>query len=671
MADKVVKDLNDDFLNCCICMTHFKTPKMLPCIHSFCQGCLEKYVSTKDSNKVPCPSCRKVFDLPESGVKGLQTNFHLVNLAEKVALLEKLTSPKENAKICDSCSSQEVAAFCFDCNFAICSKCKSHHALFPVLRSHTVVPVENVSDPKFHTEWKKATSPFCNFHPSEKLNFYCKTCSQLICRDCTIVQHTKPDHECTDAATQIESVKETLDRMLQKSNGKLTKAKNFVREGKQASEGVERATCNLETEIIQHYSKMIANITEMLQGQMASLIKTMTNFKNVKVGDIERQLRVAEDWIDRMKNTQDVTEKVIRESNPWEILGMSTDLKNAFDALQVESEEFVWCEPELQHGMTFKSIHVPRVDLGYFNYVPEVVVCDANGNFSLCHFDRPTRTIYVSIITIDSDHMKRENFPPYQLKHEIPKGVTVKMTAKRDGFLYVACGPVVVIFDCTLKQCSDEKCIYENDPQCRYVMCIEYSVRSKQVYIYNSEQNFELRSRDLEDPTDFNMNAPSLVKYLIPSTYDIIFGTVEDEISRYSLKRKVMSSHVLGRPLEFENLGVTHFLGGIRLGSYADPAGSSKYSDHVLCFFVWECMKKDPSNNQYHTWILGEYCTREKKFLGVLEGPKEEGSKVPAALFAMTTGNGGMEIHLCSNAGEVTLYERGKPKHEPIHYAEM
>ncbi|PIK47686.1 hypothetical protein BSL78_15460 [Apostichopus japonicus] len=95
MAGKVVKDLSEDFLSCCICMNQFKTPKMLPCIHSFCEECIEKYAAKQDGNEVPCPTCRKVCTLPEAGVKGLQTNFHLINLAEKVNLLEKLTSRRK------------------------------------------------------------------------------------------------------------------------------------------------------------------------------------------------------------------------------------------------------------------------------------------------------------------------------------------------------------------------------------------------------------------------------------------------------------------------------------------------------------------------------------------------------------------------------------------------
>ncbi|PIK51934.1 hypothetical protein BSL78_11189 [Apostichopus japonicus] len=80
MAGKVVKDLSEDFLSCCICMNQFKTPKMLPCIHSFCEECIEKYAAEKDGNKVPCPTCRKVCTLPEAGVKDLTNAFETLRV---------------------------------------------------------------------------------------------------------------------------------------------------------------------------------------------------------------------------------------------------------------------------------------------------------------------------------------------------------------------------------------------------------------------------------------------------------------------------------------------------------------------------------------------------------------------------------------------------------------
>ena len=44
--------------NCRICYGEFTQPKQLPCLHTFCQNCLEKFVNPK--LLVECPTCREV-----------------------------------------------------------------------------------------------------------------------------------------------------------------------------------------------------------------------------------------------------------------------------------------------------------------------------------------------------------------------------------------------------------------------------------------------------------------------------------------------------------------------------------------------------------------------------------------------------------------------------------
>ena len=44
---------------CGICYGDFTQPKQLPCLHTFCKNCLEKFVNPK--LMVECPTCRKVF----------------------------------------------------------------------------------------------------------------------------------------------------------------------------------------------------------------------------------------------------------------------------------------------------------------------------------------------------------------------------------------------------------------------------------------------------------------------------------------------------------------------------------------------------------------------------------------------------------------------------------
>src|SRR5207248_10757640 len=66
---------------CPICLETLKTPKCLPCLHTFCFQCLSKYGADEvDGDKMPCPLCRQEFVIPEEGFEMLQNNFFILQL---------------------------------------------------------------------------------------------------------------------------------------------------------------------------------------------------------------------------------------------------------------------------------------------------------------------------------------------------------------------------------------------------------------------------------------------------------------------------------------------------------------------------------------------------------------------------------------------------------------
>ena len=49
-----------EHLDCAVCMEQFKEPKVLPCLHTYCKGCLEKLVKKEGPDYVvTCPECRQ------------------------------------------------------------------------------------------------------------------------------------------------------------------------------------------------------------------------------------------------------------------------------------------------------------------------------------------------------------------------------------------------------------------------------------------------------------------------------------------------------------------------------------------------------------------------------------------------------------------------------------
>ncbi|ESO92129.1 hypothetical protein LOTGIDRAFT_121359, partial [Lottia gigantea] len=61
-------------LECSICFDSVKSPKILPCGHTFCLGCIERYIGNK-TETVTCPICKQDVKIPEGGAKMFTNNY--------------------------------------------------------------------------------------------------------------------------------------------------------------------------------------------------------------------------------------------------------------------------------------------------------------------------------------------------------------------------------------------------------------------------------------------------------------------------------------------------------------------------------------------------------------------------------------------------------------------
>ena len=81
----------EEQLTCPVCLDHYTNPKTLPCLHSFCQHCLEGLPLDKKNETyyLSCPTCRHCTELPEEGAGAFPVAFHLNNLKEMYSLTKK------------------------------------------------------------------------------------------------------------------------------------------------------------------------------------------------------------------------------------------------------------------------------------------------------------------------------------------------------------------------------------------------------------------------------------------------------------------------------------------------------------------------------------------------------------------------------------------------------
>ena len=82
-------------LTCAICQDLLREPKILPCLHSFCTGCLKEWsgrLANLDPSKrhLECPLCRaKVLLSTSRAVEELPSHFSAIRLVEIVRLQDQ------------------------------------------------------------------------------------------------------------------------------------------------------------------------------------------------------------------------------------------------------------------------------------------------------------------------------------------------------------------------------------------------------------------------------------------------------------------------------------------------------------------------------------------------------------------------------------------------------
>ena len=118
----------EEQLTCSVCLDHYTNPMTLPCLHSFCQHCLEGLPLDK-KNKIyflSCPTCRRCIEFPEEGAAAFPVAFHLNSLKELYNTMKSsAVLPNPEVATCSD-HGKLLELFCEKCNTVICVNCLAH-----------------------------------------------------------------------------------------------------------------------------------------------------------------------------------------------------------------------------------------------------------------------------------------------------------------------------------------------------------------------------------------------------------------------------------------------------------------------------------------------------------------------------------------------------------------
>ena len=220
MANVPVPDFQEklsDVTECSICTEIFTTPKILPCVHTFCLQCLEKCGDNKKpGDQMACPICRNEFVIPPDGFSNLPNNF----LIGKIVEIRELAAVAATEALCELCLEETAVAnrFCINCRQRLCNRCSTSHTRIKNFHNHQVTEL-NGSQSDF--EQLILRSSYCEHHPKEIIKMYCDEDRVAICLVCCVESHQS--HKCLNvdkAAGQLtERLKIDVEKVVNRSAG--------------------------------------------------------------------------------------------------------------------------------------------------------------------------------------------------------------------------------------------------------------------------------------------------------------------------------------------------------------------------------------------------------------------------------------------------------------------
>ena len=99
-------------LECPVCMDIFRDPRILPCAHTICNGCLESLIH---GSSIECPVCRAKHAIPPNKTNGFPSNLVVAGMIDTW---------------CGECRSKEPEVECSHCNKSLCVDCQINHMTF-------------------------------------------------------------------------------------------------------------------------------------------------------------------------------------------------------------------------------------------------------------------------------------------------------------------------------------------------------------------------------------------------------------------------------------------------------------------------------------------------------------------------------------------------------------
>ena len=355
MAEKTVLSTSstalkklEEQLTCAICLDLYTNPKTLPCLHSFCQRCVEALpLDSQGVNYISCPTCRHCTQLPQlTGADDFPTAFHINNLKEVYNLMKKVSGHQQVT--CDNCTTTNSTGYCKECAKFLCQECiENVHKKWAPIADHIIASLDEVATSASKLLPKKQKIKCSNHHdkPSE---IFCQSCEELICQDCIVRIHK--DHD-----------RDLVSDCYPKHCKKLERSLSFISDKVTAVTDLLPALTDRENEIREQGKKikeeihvMVEEMIDILHQSERELTREVDTVTGSKLQVLSEQKKSAERRLSQLKDCQEFVKQTLEIGSPQEVV---TSTKQMMDRMSHMTEQVIIEEfnPREKANLYFKK----------------------------------------------------------------------------------------------------------------------------------------------------------------------------------------------------------------------------------------------------------------------------------------------------------------------------
>ena len=284
---------------------------------------------------VSCPTCRRSTLLPPpSTVADLQSAFHIHHLFDIRDAFEKVKEPEKVR--CGLCTkvARTATSYCRDCGEFICVACVDIHATWGAFAKHEVVALEQFEKKMKQVDCLKKATLYCSVHEGKELELYCETCEELICHNCTVSKHCRPEHRYVLVSDTFDQQKVEIIACLEPVNVHLEATNKAIEEVDSQSKAVKANMASVEADI----DKEIDKLQGALELRRAELKANVKEVGQEKLKNLATQKDEIETVQTQLVSCLSVVQESLRTGSKGEVMkmkkGVTRQIKEITDSIK-------------------------------------------------------------------------------------------------------------------------------------------------------------------------------------------------------------------------------------------------------------------------------------------------------------------------------------------------